>query len=642
MAESLPIDDGWHVSFEWLDPESSIHQAIRSSNSYINWDRRVAKVSSLRPGHHCRLLQCWNCGTLNLVQVIKWDDGTLWAVKSPISSDEEDDGNSVNSRRSADMEFDSCVENEKDGQLQSIGGILEPFMSTMTGKSLRRPMSQDGDESKSDISGSNTTYTSRSSSDTSTILPQYSIDSINRSILGTPNCVIDVEKGTSQTSPACTGNSGEMTVRLNQEETRITANASARLSEAICKPDRPAGSHALKDEFTNTVFLRYVVSPTFISAVLIKASRAGIPVPEIYALLEDEHGIYLVMSYESGKTAECLLDEIKDETERQEARKRLLESIAKVVTQTLRIQSRTSGSPSIDQSGMIVLQADYYGIEPVESQSEYYLRRCSHIGGALGHTIGTVDHLRYLGEKGEDGPFFCMIGDLSFRNIIVKDKEFTEICFIDNSSVDFQPGIFAASGLPMTDMDVVPPNAMSKYPAERHYQQSCYDNRRCWVSTLIAELVNANNHELSSQVRYVAESTFINVIHILNLSAAEVGDPDLCEEWVAYIESTLDYSESQGTYSQGDGLSPRREPTSFYLSRNRPDWSNWNILECVRANLLCVQQRSTIADNCDGTTSLDLSPYNSSSLTSPSLLAAIRGRLHFLFIRYAELFDRLG
>ena len=95
MAESLPVDDGWDVSFVCSEPVVSFHKVIQFPKLHINWDRRVSEISSLRPGHHCRLLPCKNNGSLNLLQKIEWDDGTLWAVKSPIPNDGEDEGSSV-------------------------------------------------------------------------------------------------------------------------------------------------------------------------------------------------------------------------------------------------------------------------------------------------------------------------------------------------------------------------------------------------------------------------------------------------------------------------------------------------------------------------------------------------------------------
>ena len=236
---------------------------------------------------------------------------------------------------------------------------------------------------------------------------------------------------------------------------------------------------AYRAEYANTICTQYVTSPTCVFITLIKNRKAGIPVPEMYALLvykADQISVpCLVMSYKRGKTAQDRLDQIEDPSKRQQAFECLVGEVPKIRTQYLRIQSTTTGSFDIDPSGNLLIGPDYYAIQPLMSISDYVPQRGFHLGGPLGQALQALNHSQFPGIKLNDKRFYWMHQDLHQDNVLVDDDcHITAV--IDNSSVEFLPLAFVFSALPMSEMDFLPPDLMSEHPIKRNYQQTCNEN----------------------------------------------------------------------------------------------------------------------------------------------------------------------
>ena len=125
---------------------------------------------------------------------------------------------------------------------------------------------------------------------------------------------------------------------------------------------------AYRAEYASTIRAQYVTSPTCVFITLTKNRKAGISVPEVYALLvykADQISVpCLIMSYTAGKTARDRLCPIEDPSERKQALDCLVVQVAKIRTQYLRSQSTKTGSSDIVPSGNLVIGPDDYTIQP--------------------------------------------------------------------------------------------------------------------------------------------------------------------------------------------------------------------------------------------------------------------------------------
>ena len=250
---------------------------------------------------------------------------------------------------------------------------------------------QTNEELVSHDDGSDTPQNSGVSNDVSTPL--------HNSTVSTKDDLIRLQHGNggaksiSQSIPAFYRN-GDVTIVSSTLATSWVDDGLVERNDRITPLTDPSTEHleAYRVEYANTICAQYVTSPTCVFITLTKNRKAGIPVPEMYALLvykADQISLpCLIMSYKRGKTAQDRLDQIEDPSERRQAFECLVGEVAKIRTQYLRIQSTTTGSFDINPSGDLFIGPDYYDIQPLKSILDYVHQRGIELGGPLGHALG--------------------------------------------------------------------------------------------------------------------------------------------------------------------------------------------------------------------------------------------------------------
>ena len=412
-----------------------------------------------------------------MVRRIRFDDGVQWVIKMPFQEEKEEkeDDDSLNVAFTEALQIASVdsIENGNQGKQER----------SLFGRTFQEEM-QNNEELVSHDDGSDTPQNSGVSSDVSTPLT-------HNSTVSTKDDLIRLQHGNggaksiSQSIPAFYRN-GDVAIVSSTLATSWVDDGLVERNDRIT-PSTDPSTAPLEDyraEYANTICAQYVTSPTCVFITLTKNRKAGIPVPEMYALLvykADQISLpCLIMSYKRGKTARDRLDQIEDPSERQQAFECVVGEVAKIRTQYLRIQSTTTGSFDINPSGDLFVGPDYYAIQPLKSISDYVQQRGFHFGGPLGHALQAMNHSQFPGIKLNDSRFYWMHQDLHQDNVLVDDDcHITAV--IDNSSVEFLPLAFVFSALPMFDMKFLPPDLMSKHPIERNYQQTCNENYRLYV-----------------------------------------------------------------------------------------------------------------------------------------------------------------
>ena len=575
--------DGWCPDFNHLDLKIFPDRQIKYLKENIKWSVLEEWCSELRPGHHsCQLEDYWNRGSLSMVRRVRFDDGVQWVIKMPFEEEKAEE--------QEDKEDDDClnVGFTEALQITSVDGIENGNQGqqekSLFSRTFHEEM-QNNEELVGHDDGSDRPQSSGVSSDVSTPLT-------HNTTVSTKDDFIRIQHGNggaksiSRSIPAFYRN-GDVIILSSTLATPWADDGLMERNDTIA-PSTDSFTKCLeayRAEYANTICAQYVTSPTCVFTTLTKNRKAGIPVPEMYALLvykADQITVpCLIMSYKRGKTARDRLDQIEDPSARQQAFECMVGEVAKIRTQYLRIQSTTTGSFDIDPSGNLVIGPDYYAIQPLMSISDYIYLRGYHLRGPLGHALQALNHWQFPGIEQNDESFYWMHQDLHQDNVLVDDDcHITAV--IDNSSVEFLPLAFVFSALPRFEMDFVLPDLMSKDPIERNYQQTCNENYRLYVECILAE--TESNNALGPGLRYVRTSGYLNVIKILAMDEgdADAIDPDRCSAWIAMLETAPDVQDS---HSSTDESPLPFNPALSSQPSDKLNWQDLNIHELAKVNL---------------------------------------------------------
>ena len=559
------ICDGWYPDFEHLNLKILKSRRLKYLKETIKWSVLEEWCSELRPGHHsCQLEDCWNYGSLSMVRRIRFDDGVLWVIKMPFEVGKEEgkkDDGSLNVGSTEALKIASVDSIENGNREKGLFGRTFPEELQNNEKFVSHDDGSFRSQNSSDVS------TPRTSNSTAFTKDSMRLQHGNGGA-----------KSMSWSIPAFYRN-GDVTI---VSSTLATSWAGG---DTIIPSTHPFTEYfeSYKAEYANTICAQYVMSPTRVFIILTKNRIAGIPVPEMYALLvykADQISVpCLIMSYKRGRTARDRLSQIEDPSERKKAFECLVGEVAKIRIQYLRIQSTTTGSFDIDPSGNLFIGPDYYAIQPLMSISDYVQQRGLHLGGPLGHALQSLNHWQFPGIETNDESFYWMHQDMHLSNILVDDDcHITAV--IDNSSVEFLPLAFVFTALPRSDMKFFPPDLMSKHPIERDYEQTCNENYRFYVERILAE--SESKDALGPRLRYVRTSGYLNVIKVLAVNEYHLKDPKTCMAWMAVLEAASDVQDSRSSTD----ASPL--PFNRALSSQPVDKVNWqdlNMHELAKVNL---------------------------------------------------------
>ena len=566
--------DGWCPDFEHLNLNISKGRQVNYLKETIKWSVLEEWCSELRPGHHsCQLEDCWNYGSWNMVRRIRFDDGVQWVIKMPLEvgkeeeeeeEEEEKDGESLNVGSTEALKKASVDSIENGNREKSLFGCAIPEEMQNNEKLVSHDDGSDRSQKSEVSSDLSDPPTSNSSASTKDLIRLQHGNGDAKSI--------------SRSIPAFYRN-GDVTI---VSSTLVTSWAD---SDTIIPSTDPFTGYfeAYRAEYANTICAQYVISPTHLFITLTKNRIAGIPVPEMYALLvynADQISVpCLIMSYKRGRTARDRLNQIEDPSERKKAFECLVGEVAKVRIQYLQIQSTTTGSFDIDTSGNLFMGPDDYLIQPLMSISDYVQQRGLHLGGRLGDALQSLNHQQFPGIEMHDESFYWMHQDMHLSNVLVDDDcHITAV--IDNSSVEFLPLAFLFTALPRSDMDFIPPDLMSKHPIERDYQQTCNENYRLYVERILAE--TESKDALGPGLRYVRTSGYLNVIKVLAVNENHMIHPKRCRAWMAVLEAATDVQDSCSS-TDAPPLPFNRALSSQPLDKF--NWQDLNIDALAKVNL---------------------------------------------------------